>query len=295
MSLKMWRRCLMAVTVAALVVDGSVFAMDWPLSPPRLAATFGTFAKGRVVAGIALSSDDGLVRSVDDGEISFSLEERSHPGVLPAPLGSFVVIEHKGNMATLYSHLASGSLSTAGKKPESGEIIGKAGASGWIEGSGMVFQVYDRRAGSWVNPLLLLPPLADDKAPVIRSLVLTRAEKTYVLGETASLPQGTYKVSVDVADPADSSWTVGPLAPFSIRISIDGVEVAKDVFDVARALNGELMLFALAPVAAGELRTKEGRYVVAERLFNRGRVTIEVRVEDVAGNKRSAAWSVIVE
>ena len=295
MSMKAWPQCLMAVMVAVIVLNVTAFAMDWPLSPPRLSATFGTFAKGRVVAGIALASDDGLVRSVDDGEISFSLEERSHQGVLPAPLGSFMVIEHKGGMAALYSHLAPGSLATAGKMPRTGTILGKAGTSGWIEGSGIVFQVYDRHAGSWVNPLLLLPPLTDDKAPVIRSLALTHAEKIYVLGETASLPQGTYKVTVDVADPADSSWTVGPLAPFSIRISIDGVEAAKDVFDVAKAVNGELMLFALAPVAAGELRTKEGRYIVAERLFSRGRVMIEVRVEDVAGNKRSAAWTLIVE
>jgi hypothetical protein len=286
----------MAAIIAVLAIAGAAtFAMDWPLSPPKLAATFGTFAKGRVVAGIALSGDDGLVRSADDGEVSFSLEERAFPGSLPTPLGSFVVIEHQGGMATLYSHLAPGSLSTSMRKPKDGEIIGRPGASGWIEGSGVVFQVYDRRAGSWVNPLLVLPPLADDKPPVIRSLALTRADKVYVLGVAASVPQGMYKVSVDVADSANSSWTVGPLAPYGIRISIDGVEAAKDVFDAAKGLNGELMLFSLSPVAAGELRTKEGRYSLTEHFFTRGRAAIEVRVEDAASSKRTASWTVIVE
>jgi hypothetical protein len=273
--------------------------MDWPLSPPRLAATFGTFAKGRVVAGVALSADQGVVRSADEGEISFSFEEDARsgilPGTMPSPLGSFVVVEHSGGMAAVYSHLAPGSLSTSAVKTRPGDMLGRPGASGWIEGPGAVFQVFDRRAGSWVNPLLILPPLADDKPPVIRSLALSRGEKAYVLGEIASLPQGTYKVSVDIADPADSSWTVGPLAPFSIRISIDGVEAAKDVFDVCRASDGKLRLFALTPVAVDGLRTKEGRYSIAERLFTRGRTAIEVRVEDAAGNRRSAAWTVGVE
>jgi hypothetical protein len=268
--------------------------MDWPLAPPRIAATFGTFAKGRVVAGVALSADDGPVRSAEDGEISYILEEGA-PAALPMPLGSFVVIEHQKGLAAVYSHLASGSLSTYLKKPKAGDMIGNPGSSGWVEGPGILFQVFDRRAGAWVNPLLVLPPLADDKPPVIRSLALTRSDKTYVLGETASLPQGTYKVSVDVADPASSSWVVGPLAPYVIRLSIDGVEATKYVFDIAKGSGGRLSLFALSPVNASALRSKEGRYTLVERLFSRGRSAIEVRVEDVAGNKRSASWTLLVE
>ncbi len=290
-----WRPASAAIAALATFVALSAFAMDWPLAPPRLAATFGTYAKGRVITGIALAGDDGFVRAAEDGELSFSLDEGEHAGLLPAPLGSFVVVEHQKGMAAVYSHLAPGSLTTYLRKPKAGDILGRPGTTGWIEGPGAVFEVYDRRAGSWVNPLLLLPPQADDKAPVIRSLALSRADKVYVLGETASVPQGTYRISVDVADPADSPWTAGPLAPYGLRLSIDGVEAAKSVFDVAKGSGGELMLFALAPVAAGELRTKDGRYELAERLFTRGRASLEVRVEDVAGNRRSATWTIAVE
>jgi hypothetical protein len=283
------------VAAALLAAGGSASAMDWPLAPPRLAATFGTFAKGRVVAGVALAADEGLVRSAEDGELCFSLEEGSRSGILPSPLGSFVVLEHQKGMAAVYSHLAPGSLSTYLMKPKTGDILGKPGSSGWIEGSGAEFQVFDRRAGSWVNPLLVLPPLADDKPPVIRSLALSRGDKSQVLGEARSFPQGTYKVSVDVADPADAAWTVGPLAPFGLRLAIDGVEVARSVFDVARGSGGALLFFSLSPLSSRELRTPEGRFSLAERLFTRGRASIEVRVEDAAGNKRSASWSVLVE
>jgi hypothetical protein len=285
------------LTVAAAVfvlLGASAAALDWPLSPPRVAATFGTYAKGRVVAGIALSSEDGIVRSAEDGELSFSLEDGANASGLPTPLGSYIVIEHQKGVAAIYSHLAPGTRSTA-LKIRAGDILGKSGSSGWIEGPGLVFQVFDRRAGSWVNPLLLLPQLAVDKPPVIRSLALSRADKVYVLGETASFPQGTYKVAVEVSVPADAAWTQGPPAPYGIRLSVDGDEAAYLVFDVARGEGGRLMLFSSAPVAADELRTKEGRYSLTERLFTRGRTAIEVRVEDAAGDKRSASWTVLVE
>lgn len=82
------------LTVAAAVfvlLGASAAALDWPLSPPRVAATFGTYAKGRVVAGIALSSEDGIVRSAEDGELSFSLEDGANASGLPTPLGSYIV------------------------------------------------------------------------------------------------------------------------------------------------------------------------------------------------------------
>jgi len=286
----------LAVTLAVLAcAAASGYAMDWPLSPPRFAATFGTFAKGRVIVGAALSADGGLVRSSEDGEIAFAAEDGSHPAGLPMPLGSFAVVEHQRGMAAVYSHLAPGTLSTRVKKLKSGDAIGRPGRSGWIEGSGVLFQVFDRRAGTWVNPLLLLPPLADDKPPVIRSLALSRDGKTYVLGEASSLPMGTYRVSADVVDSTGSPWAIGPLAPYSIRLSIDGVETVKYVFDVAKGSGGKLNFFAVSPIAADDLRTSAGRYLLVERLFSRGRVTMEIRAEDAAGNRRSSSYTFLVE
>jgi hypothetical protein len=289
------RASIFFLAVAFVLVTGPAAAMDWPLAPPRLAATFGTFAKGRVVIGVALASEEGFVRSSEDGEIAFSVEEGSHPAGLPMPLGSFAVVEQQRGIAAVYSHLAPGTLATRVRKVRTGDPLGKPGSSGWVEGSGVLFQVFDRRAGSWVNPLLVLPPKADDKPPVIRSLALSRSGKTYVLGEVPSLPQGTYRVSVDIVDPSDSPWIAGPLAPYLIRLSIDGVEATKYVFDVAKGSGGKLTLFALSPVETASLKTLDGRYLLVERLFSRGRVVIEVRVEDAAGNKRSASWNLLVE
>jgi hypothetical protein len=285
----------LAAAAAIALAGGTAIAWDWPQSPPRLAATFGTFAKGRVITGVALAAEDGLVRSAEGGDLAFALEEGELAGILPCPLGTFAIVEQDKGMAAVYSHLARGSLASYLRKPAAGDILGRTGSTGWVEGAGTMFQVFDRQTGSWVNPLLVLPPLADDKPPLIRSLALSRGDKTYVLGPAASVPQGTYTVSVDAADPADSDWTAGPLAPYVIRLSIDGAETAKFVFDQAKGEGGKLMLFSTFPASADGLRTAEGRYILAERLFTRGRESLEVRVEDAAGNKRSASWTLSVE
>ena len=271
------------------------FAADWPLSPPRLAANFGSFAKGRVIVGVALAGEEGSVRASEDGEIAFSAEEGTLPSGLPSALGSFVVVEQRGDIAAVYSHLAPGTLSTRERKPKAGDTIASPGRSGWIEGTGVVYQVFDRRASSWVNPYLLLPPLADDAPPVIRSMALSRGAKSYVIGAAASVPQGTYGISVDIADPSNAPWSAGALAPYAVRLSVDGVEISQEVFDVAKTKGGKLQLFAQNPMAADDLRTTEGRYELAERLFTRGRTIIEVQVEDASGNKHTASWTLLVE
>jgi len=281
--------------LALIAASGVAAALDWPLSPPRLASTFGTPAAGRLVSGLCLASEDGLVRSSEDGELSFSLEEGEHPAGLPTPLGTFVIVEHGNDIAAVYAHLDRGTASKRLTKVKSGAVLGKAGSSGWAEGKGALFEVFDRREGNWVNPLLVLPPLADDKPPIIRSLALSRGSSTYALGATTVLSQGSYVVSADVADPADAPWTAGPLAPYVIRLSVDGVEATRKVFDVARGADGELEFFSSEKSALPGLRTAEGRWILGERLLSRGRVSFDLRVEDAAGNKRSSTWTVSVE
>ncbi len=288
----------MALAVAALVAAGAVgaaAALDWPVFPQRIAATFGSPAAGRLVTGVHLASEDGLVKSSEEGELSFYLEEGRHPAGLPTPLGSLVVVEHGNDLAAVYAHLAPGTASTYLDSVGTGAILGRAGASGWAEGKGALFEVFDRREGNWVNPLLLLPPLADDKPPMIKSLALSRPGASYVAGTSTRLPQGSYLVSADIADPADSPWTVGPLAPYLIRLSVDGVEVSRKVFDAARGSGGELLFFSGGGDSSSGIRTPEGRWMLAEILLPRGRASIELRVEDAAGNKRASSWNIAVE
>jgi hypothetical protein len=276
-------------------VLGAVWAMDWPVESPKLAATFGTSAKGRIVTGIAIAASNGLVRSIDDGELAFAFDGGTTPSGLPSTLGSFVVVEHPNGLAAVYAHLLPGSVSGYLTTVKRDTILGSIGSSGWTEGQGLLLEVFDRRKGNWVNPLLLLPAIDDGKAPTIRSVALMSKDKSYVLGETKSILQGTYQVAADVFDATDAPWTAGPLAPYVIRLSIDGTELSREVFDVAVGKDGRLSLFSASPRPLSELRTTDGRYLLAEHLFTRGRSIIELSAEDAVGNRRDLSWSVSVQ
>jgi hypothetical protein len=283
-----------AIAIFALVAGGAG-ALDWPLPEASVSATFGTTAKGRLVTGVALAASGGLVRSSEEGEIVFTAEEGLSPSGLPMALGSFVIVEHRREMSGVYSHLAPGSVSDYLRSVRSGDILGRVGVSGWTEGEGLCFQIFDRKERRWVNPLLLLPPLDDDSPPVIRSLSLLRDGKAYQLGASARVSQGTYALVLETSDISDAAWTAGPLAPHSVRLSMNGEVVAKAIFDVAGESRGELVFFSSEPRSATAIRGGEGRYILAERLLTRGRVVFEAVVEDAAGNRRSASWTVAVE
>lgn len=274
---------------------GLLWALDWPVATVKLAATFGTPATGRLVTGVAIAASDGLVRSIDDGQLAFAFDSPTTPSGLPSTLGSFAIVQHANDIAAVYAHLVPGSVSSYLKATKRGAILGSIGSSGWSEGPGLLLELYDRHAGDWVNPLLLLPPLPDERAPVIRSVALMSTDKVYVLGESSSVPQATYRIAADVAETSNASWTVGPLAPYSIRLSIDGIEIARKVFDLAVGKDGRLCLFPDSPASLSDLRTKDGRYLLGERLLTRGRWMIELSVSDVNGNRRSASWSVVVQ
>lgn len=284
-----WATAALACAAAALA------AMEWPLASATIAATFGTTAAGRLVTGIALAADEGLAHAVEDGELIFVSDGLISASGLPSTLGTFAVVEHSRNIAGVYSHLDPGSVPANARRISAGDAVGSAGSSGWAEGKGILFQSFDRQESRWVNPLLLLPPQADKKPPVIRSLSLIRGGKAYTLGGTVSVGQGSYALALETSDVSDSGWNAGPLAPYSIRLLIDGAVVANDLFDVAGASGGELAFFSESPRAASLLRGGDGKYVLAERFLARGRVVFEAQVEDASGNGRSASWSVLVE
>lgn len=270
-------------------------ALGWPLDAPVPAATFGTLVSGRFLTAVELASDGGLVHAAEEGELVFSYDPKSPLSPLPSTIGSYVVVEHQRGMAGVYAELASGSVSDYLVKVKSSSILGKAGSSGLAKGPGLLFGLYDREAGRWVNPCLLLPPLSDTTPPVIRSALLTNGSSSYALGETKSLPQGVYMVVADLGDPLSSPWSPGNPAPYYVRLMIDGAKVAEFTSDVAAVKEGSLRLSSESPKAASEYARPDGKLVLASRLFARGRSILEVLVRDYAGNERRASWTVTVE
>lgn len=285
-------RAFLALGMAA--VAAALCAFEWPLEGSQPGLYFGSADEGRFATSMTFSSEDGLVKASDDGELAF-VSDAGMPSRLPSTIGSYVVVEHPRGIAGVYSGMAPGSSSSYLRSVKKGSILGRVGSSGMAKGPSLGFALYDRAAGRWVNPLLLLPPLADKTPPVIRSAMLVKDGKRFPLGETKSVPQGQYSIAVDVVDPLEAQAAKGSSAPYYIRLLVDGTKVTELSFDVVTARDGKFLVGADGPRGFEGCYAEDGRIVLASRFFSRGRTVIQVLARDYAGNERQASWALIVE
>lgn len=271
---------------------------EWPLDQPLIAATFGTAARGRIVTGLYLATGPAPVRAGERGELLFATDG-APAGSLPSTLGAFVAVRHGDGVVSVYSHLAPGSEASWLADVAKGESLGTTGESGWIEGPGLSFSLYDLAASRWVNPLLFLEAPVDRKAPTIRGASLLADGQGITLGgapgDAKTIAQGRYRIVVDCIDPVSAPWSPGPSAPYYIRLVVDGELLAELAYDVAETRGGALGLFAAVPRGLQDLTSGGAGITVAERGFSRGKSVIEVLVRDRAGNERRASWAVVVQ
>ena len=291
-SARIARRAIPALGMAVLAA--ALCAFEWPLEGGKPSLYFGSADEGRFATSMTFTSEDGLVKASDDGELAFVYDSGIASG-LPSTIGSYMVVEHPRGIAAVYAGMAPGSSSAYLRSVKKGSILGRAGASGLSKGPSLGFALYDRAASRWVNPLLLLPPLADKTPPVIRNAVLVKDGKRFPLGETKSVLQGQYSVAVDVADPLDAPGSAGASAPYYLRLLIDGAKVTELSFDVVTARDGKFLVGADGPRGFEGCYAEDGRIVLASRFFSRGRTVIQVLARDYAGNERQASWALLVE
>ncbi len=288
------RSLALGLGLAFLSLATLLNALEWPTSPAKPAYLFGSSMAGGFSTGMGLASEGGLVTASDEGEVTF-VQDQAFPSRIPSTLGSYIAVEHARGLVGVYAQLAPGTASSYLTKIPRGAILGTAGASGWTAGQGLAFSLFDRAAQRWVNPLLLLPALADKAAPAIRSAALVLGSKSYPLGETKVLPQGKYSVAVDASDLLESAWAGTASAPYFIRLVVDGAKAMELSFDVAGEKDGLLSLASDKPRPYREAYLPDGKIVLATRLFAAGRSVIQVLVRDYTGNERQASWSISFE
>ncbi|MCK7480362.1 MAG: hypothetical protein M0C28_26255 [Candidatus Moduliflexus flocculans] len=86
-------------------------------------------------------------------------------------------------------------------------------------GRGVTVYAFDARERRYVNPMIVLPGLSDDKPPVIRSVALSSGGVETAIDQPKAIRQGSYDMLID-------SYDVSPAgaqgAPYDVRVLIDG-------------------------------------------------------------------------
>jgi len=147
----------------------------WPLDLP-LAVPVGRFGvrvspftgKEEPHYGLTLAAPRGTkVLAAGEGRVAFVGTPRERRANIWTRLGTLVVLDHGGGVASLYGHL-DGTLVRGGQQVKRGQVIATAGASGWTRVAALYFEVRWPVKGTSVpvDPLLLqlalpLPELAE--------------------------------------------------------------------------------------------------------------------------------------
>lgn len=124
--------------------------LRWPLTAPVLTSPFGA-RQGRVHEGIDLSAPTGTpIHAADAGQVLYA-------GDAVRGYGNMIVIQHLGDILTVYAH-ASVLLVRTGDKVTAGREIARVGQSGRATAPHLHFEV--RRGQVPQDPLRFLPGLA---------------------------------------------------------------------------------------------------------------------------------------
>jgi hypothetical protein len=234
---------------------------------------------------------DADALAADNGDVIFTRGSEDSASRLPSPLGAWTALDHGDGLISIYSRYGEGSLSSA--QVEKLEPIARAGVSGWSRQKGFYFILYDRKERRWINPAMIITPIKESAVPQILSVGLQNEQIIPLNSPMRAIDQGRYAVLVNAAGAAQGAREY-PLAPQRIVCSVNGAEAGSLNFDAVSARDGVLMVYRNGLVPAKQIYANFPAFETAVVILSRGQATLEVIVQDIAGNSRNSVSRIIV-
>ncbi|MGD9939585.1 MAG: hypothetical protein AB7T74_07270 [Clostridia bacterium] len=282
-----YRNFVFALIFLGLTVFGA-FCLDWPADAGLFRFGFGSQRQG-FLKGVEFGLTDSVARATTDGELVF-LAKDSLPGGFPVVGKAMLAVAHDSGMMSIYTGLEPASSLDALVHVRTGDVLGYSRPV--TAGLGMSYYFYDAREQRFLNPVVALPALPDDRPPLFRSVVLRMDGVDTPLESNRSLKQGSYEL---VLDSVDTTAAGGNSPPYEIRVSIDGVERVRRVYDGAWADDGKRLLFTASPVDEASHQLEDGRILLGSFQLTRGRTVISLAALDYAGNRREVTYSMLIQ
>ena len=278
------RACLLGLVVALLGAALPSSALDWPVARRIVTGTFGEDRGDHFHAGIDIGGGAQEVYPVLPGELVFRYEDGVSYTTVPRGTGSFVALRHAQDIVTVYAHLDTASLGPFTARYATTDRIGVIGDSGHADGKHLHFGVFDIDAGSAINPLTLLPPIADTQPPVVRRIVLAAGDTQQTLDDGSSVASGKYDVLAEVFDLREDVRYHAEIAPYSTSLSLDGRETNRVVFDSLQVEDGKEIIGSVK-LARADLYRSGGLVYCGTVTLRAGQSTLRLAARDFAGNE----------
>jgi hypothetical protein len=278
-----------------------------------MVSNFGFNLKGRPAVGVSFETGEA-VRAAEAGELFFFRSSGDTASRLPSPMGNWLALDHADGLVSIYGRFdetfgsqAGGSTGAALSitQVDRNAIIARGG-SGSSAFKGFFFAIFDRRERRWVNPSMIIAPLPDTRPPQIVSATLI-AEDGRRIGllrlprtgaQTGAVPgriiQGQYRIAVEATDTRLEAGEK-ELAPHRILCMVNGVETGALNFETYSARDGVLMVDRNGLTPVEKVYAPYPAFEIGDVWLTRGQTTLEIIVQDIAGNEQSAAVRFTVE
>jgi hypothetical protein len=140
---------------------------------------------------------------------------------------------------------------------------------------------------------MIISPFPDTRPPQILALEL-RDTRGRPVSQPRNLSQGRYTVTVNAIDTMLSQGE-RPLAPHRIICSINGTEIGSLNFETICARDGLLLVNRSGIISARQVYAPFPFYEAGEAELSRGQATLEVIVQDIAGNVSRSSIRMLVD
>lgn len=285
--MRRYHRGFISLVSLGLAVS-SAFGMDWPADAGLFRFGFGSQRQG-FLKGVEFGLADSVVRATADGDPVFLAVDRL-PGGFPVPGRTLLAVAHNSGMMSIYTGLEPAPDLVHRPKVAAGDVLGYSRPIG--TGLGMSYYFYDAREQRFLNPMVALPPLPDDRPPVFRSAMLRMDGIETPLEPNRTVRQGNYELILDLVD----TTTAGGISPaYEIRVTINGSERVRRIYDGAWADAGRKLLFTSNPVTEASHLLDDGRISLGPFQFSRGRTVLTLAGFDYAGNRREVTYSLQIQ
>ncbi len=275
-----------------LLVTWRAYGFDWPVLEIDVTATFCEHRGDHFHTGIDLAGGGQNVYPIAAGEIIFTHREREYSSV-PVGLGNFVVIEHQGGIRSAYSHLSDGSVPVDTEQVVSSDVIGIVGDTGSSYGNHLHLAIIDTEMSAYLNPLSVLPPQENLLAPVVRRVFLRieQGELLEIRGDQAVrgrriVPPAQIEVLAEIYDLREKTDFIWKVAPHSILVYGNGIELNEISFSSLREEGGRLVLSDTGRSFA-ETYYSLWVYRLSSMNLTRGELHVQIMVDDYYANETS--------
>ena len=279
----------LAVLFIFLFTVISLYSFDWPVKHVIITSTFGETRGDHFHTGIDLGGGAQAVYPISDGEVVFRHEAGLYSSI-PVGLGNFVVLQHKGNIRSLYCHLKDNSIKNGTQILQKQEL-GIIGDTGHSFGKHLHLSIIDFETHSILNPLTLLPQVADNQAPVIKNVFLKIGNKIEKVSHVKNIKPSRVEIFVEAYDLREDVSFIWKLAPYLIILYENGAELGRITFDSFIEHSGKLVLNG-TDKSFNDIYESEWTYKLGSIELLEGENHFVVAAKDFAGNETAKDYFV---